>query len=200
MRNVLLLLSGLLFFSCSKNNLAHKDYAKWIQDEKNGLKVSKKVGDFEFSLQYKTVEFLALLENPDGFSRPEQLNDYISGLKGYEYFTLTIKNKDENEIMSAGIENDVEYFSRLEYLMNTLQDDISMLTSNGDTIPCVLFHYERNYGISKLNNCVLAFESSNIKRESDRTLVYDDQILGTGKICLTIKGSDVQNVPALNLK
>jgi hypothetical protein len=53
----------------------------------------------------------------------------------------------------------------------------------GDTLPCLLYHYERNYGIAPFNNIVMTFPNSKTQSGTNYKLfIFEDNILGLGTI------------------
>lgn len=194
------LLSVLLLTSCGKEMLAPKEYVSYIRTEKNGLLVSKSIGGFEFSLLYKPCEYIALMQDKDEHMAKATLDEKIKPMKGMQYYTFTIKTESGQELMREGISADNEYYERLDYIVSYMQNDLSLIDGK-DTLPCALFHYERNYNVAPQNNFVLGFEipKGTADKAADKTLVFNDQILGIGKLMLTINGNDITNIPQLKL-
>lgn len=185
-----------LLMNCKPSPMAAGKYIRWIEDEDNGCCVSKKISDYEFRLQYKPVDYIIINEYKGVLPANEKFDKRKSDLSGMQYYTFEVKNDKENELMRAGISNETEYFERLEYLTSYMQDDISLVIDN-DTLPCHLFHYERNYGVSPWNNFLLGFDNRTSEKSGTRKLIYNDKLLGTGPIMLTIKESDIQSAPQL---
>ena len=200
LKNIGCLLSILLLASCGKDVLAPKEYANYIRNEKNGLQVSKTIDGFEFSLLYKPVEYIALMQDKDENISKSVLDEKTKPMQGMQYYTFTIKTESGQELMREGISAENEYYERLDYIVSYMQNDISLIDGK-DTLPCALFHYERNYNIAPQNNFVLGFEIPKAEENTvtDKTLVFNDQILGIGKLMLTINSNAIKNIPQLKL-
>lgn len=192
------LLSGIvlfaLLFSCNPSALTPREYVAWMNEDRNGLKITKTIGGYDFTLLYKTPEYIALMEKKDERIPLDSIMKRADQLSGVQHYTFTIKPHEGGEVMAAGAQSEEEYYGRLQYLVESMQDDI-ILIEGKDTIPCALFHYERNYGISPLNNFVLGFEAVN--ENEDKVFVFNDRILGTGPVKFTVSANDIRNIPRL---
>lgn len=194
MRYVVLISFALWLVSCSTPSLDPVEYAHWIEDESNGLKVSKELDDFEFELQYRPIEYVSVIESRGEPITDQALKVYQTDRSGLQYYNLKITSKVSAEMLKTGIYSEEEYRSRLYYFTGPAQYDISLVQGQ-DTLPCLLFHFERNYGIAPYNNIVLAFENS-ITNE-DRQFLFFDQVLGVGTVKLTIARESIDGIPAL---
>lgn len=59
----LLAVCCLILGSCGDQpNLAPANYVKWVRDANNGLYQSKTINEFEFSAQYKPLDFIVAQE------------------------------------------------------------------------------------------------------------------------------------------
>lgn len=198
MRYWLTVIIGVLLVACTTNELVPMAYRSWIEDEANGLKVRKEISDFKFTFFYKPLEYIAVVESPD--MTREGLQQRVKELDGYQYYTLKIETQKYDELLKAGADSEREYYQHLEYFVSMMQDDLVLIDGN-DTLPCVLYHFEQNYHLAPFNNILLAFEKKDQEalQAGDKTLLYDDFILGTGTVKMTIKGSAIDNVPKLKL-
>jgi hypothetical protein len=188
----------LLISSCSPSSLDAISYIKWVEDEENELKVSKEIDGFSFSLQYKPVPYIILMENGGVCPADGKYNERKEELGGMQYYTLRISSDKDQDLLKAGVRNDNDYYSRLEYFTSVMQDDIK-LVDGSDTIACALYHYERNYNLSPYTNVMLGFENGlQEKKGAERTLILNDQVLGIGTIKLSIQEENIANMPELN--
>lgn len=188
-----------LFISngCAKKALEPKGYIDWIENPSNGLRVSKTIGTYTFRLLYQPHDYMALRRLKNQQVIPDSIKSINAQLGNLQYYILRVQAKNGEELMREGIRDDMEYYQRMEYFTGPMQDDVSLVDGK-DTLACVLFHFERNYGLAPYNDFLLGFESgSNASTNSDKTLLYDDDVLGTGPIHLTISGEDIKNIPTL---
>lgn len=196
LKAILFVSISILILSCEKKELGSMEFIQWIENEDNGLKVSKKIDDYDFTLQYKPLEYIFLLENKSLNPSKEAFSNRKSEMEGMQYYTLRINSEKNRELMNVGIQKEEDYYRKLEYFTSYMQGDISLI-QDGDTLPCLLFHFERNYGLSPNNDFVLGFEQSEEEKKGDRTLIFNDQVLGTGTVKLSISNNDILQVPKL---
>lgn len=191
------------FFSGSVQKLEPAAYVNWVESDDNGLKVSKAIGDFTFTALYKPLEYLALSELRDSITK-KAVEDKVSEYEGMQYFTFRISAKDQQkELLKVNIKSDNEYYNRIEYFSFKMQNDLKLIDGK-DTLNCILFHFERVYGLAPFATFVVGFpltkeEEKNMKKKTynDKTFFYDDRVFGTGHIYMTIKEKNLNQIPEL---
>ncbi len=189
----------LLLNSFKQASLEPKDYVKWLTDAGNGLIETKEIGAYKFSLFYKPAAYQALMECEDYNFQADSVNKTIKQLEGMDYYTFRIESKVTNELANAGTASQDQYSAKLQYFAGEMQNDISLVDGK-DTLPCSLFHYERNFGVSAHNNFILVFETGpQNKAANNKTLVFNDRVLGIGPLNLSIKGKNIDHIPQLKL-
>jgi hypothetical protein len=181
---IIILFAGSLLASCSKTKMNGPDYVRFIEDEANGLKVSKNIGEVKYTLQYKPAAYIRLRENQK------------SAEDGMQYYTLSLSLVDQHkDIMRYDLHGQNEYYERANYLSYGLMNDI-FLVENGDTLKCELFNYVRTYGLSPQADMVIGFRQPVLKAAADKLFVLDDKLFGGGLIKLKISAEDIENLPA----
>lgn len=197
--NYIAILFFILLSGCAVHELAPADYMQWVKDEENGLHVSKRMGDHIFSLQYKPSEFEALLHMKNNEVSRLRLNQATASMNELQYYTFCISSPGKKDPAASAAVDDADYNQRLNYLMFDMQNDF-MLIDGKDTLTCAFYHYERNFNVSPDNNILLGFEQVNTSNQiQDKTILYDDHLLETGAVLLTIKAEDLKSVPTLKL-
>ena len=193
------MINAVFIIGCSKpSNLNTKDYAAWIENPANGVCITKKISDFEFAVLYKPIEYVVAMESKNKNISKDSILKRRENLKGYQYFTFRIRSLKDNEFLKTGMTSQNEYYERLEYFVSNAQNDIKLVEEK-DTIPCALYHFERNYGISPYSSIVLSFEEKDNSNTKDKVFIYEDKVLGIGKIAIKIKGSELSDLPKLNI-
>jgi hypothetical protein len=173
------------------------EYVKWVTDTENGLRVSKNIGDCSYVLQYKPSEYEVLLHNQDVALNKRTMDSLKETVKGLQYFMLTISNKDGKEVAGENSIDQAEYNAKLDYMIADMQMDFSLIDGH-DTLPCAFYHYERNFKLSPVNNILLGFEKgASANNLNNKTLIYNDRLLGNGMVLLTIKAENIQKIPLL---
>lgn len=200
MRHYAILLIGCLIFSfgCKEEGTSTSDFIKWVENDKNGLKVSKQFENFIVTTQYKPLPYQALRQLKQVNPPRNQFKKEMEELDGLEYFNLVIRLANNNgDVLKEKINSENDYYQRIKYFSFEIQKDLVLKYGNGATKPCVFSHFERNFGISSAITITMAFESENI--QSDKTLEFNDKVLGLGKIELQISEHSINNIPNLVL-
>ncbi len=185
--------------SCSKPAILNtKEYTAWIENPDHGASFTKKINDFEFAVLYKPIDYIAAIESKNRNISKDSILKRRKDLKGYQYYTFRIRSFKDNEFFRTGMTSENEYYERLEYFVSNAQSDIKLIEGK-DTIACAVYHFERNYGISPYNNIVLSFEEKDSLNTNDKVFIYDDKMLGVGKIAVKIKADGLNDLPKWNI-
>jgi len=174
-------------------------YLQYVTDRSNGLVIDKEIGDVQYTLFFKPLEYLAIKNMGDQTDKSRVIEE-VESLKDLQYYNFKIAIKNFNqEILKYKLGSEQEYTDRVSYLAFGMQQDIR-LVEGLDTLPCALFHFERNYGVAPNANFVLAFEKSKSEKMIySRTLMFEDKIFGTGKVNMTIEKESIAQLPGLNI-
>lgn len=187
---------------CKEKILQPYEYIKWVENTDNGLRSEKIIKDYYFRLQYKPADYIVLRElGVEKSYKANLFNQRKAELDSFYYFNLDISSADKSQsILSNQLNNNEEYYARLNYFTTFAQQDIKLI-SNDDTIACALYHFERTYDLSPFNTIVLGFkqpkESNFLKY--DLQILFDDQILSIGQINFLIDRKKLKKVPKLAL-
>ncbi|HXP52335.1 MAG TPA: hypothetical protein VN922_20440 [Bacteroidia bacterium] len=178
----------------SDSKLVPGEYVKWVEDEQNGLKKKKEIEDIVFYAQYKPLPYIVCEEERKNDLPDTTIKRRTSELKGMQYLTLKIELKQaKGELLRYGISTTDDYNSRVSYFSFDMQKDLQ-LVEEGDTLPCLLFNYERIYGLAPYATFSLAFaKGKNIN--ADKTLILFDHIFNKGLVKFYFKGKDIEAVP-----
>ncbi len=140
-----------------------------------------KIKDVNFTLKHISNEQMALRDLGD-LSKASQAS-FDSILKGYDsllFFNLEVSMDGfSDELLHYKPEQGGSFDDRVTYYAFGMQKDICIVLAEKDTIPCTMYHYERNYGVSPKNKFILGFKASQLK---DAVLVYDNKFLTTGPV------------------
>lgn len=192
-----LFLSVMMSTGCLNSHPVSTDeYMSYIEDPANGVTVASRLENFEFGLLYKPLDYIIGLEFRNGVISLDSMSSRKKQLEGFQYYTLRIRSNQDSEFIRTGLSSENEYYQRLEYMVSNAQDDI-VLVEGRDTIPCAIYHFERNYGLSPNTNIVLAFAEGDQNSRKDKVLIYDDKILGLGRIELRILNKNIRRIPQM---
>lgn len=214
MKGVLLvaaIFSSIPFKGCGEyKSLKPVEYVKWVEDVGNELVVKKIIGDYVFALQYKPLDYSVLKAERNLNISKQELNSKTTEIEGLQYFTFQISTKEGNgELLKSGIsgkDEKVEYEKRIDYFSSKMQNDIKLIDGQ-DTLPCVLFHFERTYNLTPYSNFNLGFEYGSEEKSSGATrapltykskrLLYNDHAFNVGAVELMIKEENLNKIPNL---
>jgi hypothetical protein len=191
----LIILCTFFFFSC-RNELKPKEYVNWIKNKQKGLLVEKEKDSYLFRLQFKPEEYMALIETRGENTVDTSFQKVLENYSGMEYydFMIAVKNSN-NEVMKYDIKSPTEYFEKVDYMAFKMQNRFTLIADK-DTLPCKLFHFERNYNTSPESHFSLGFEVPK-NGVANRKLIYNDEIFGVNEIELEIQGESISKLPKL---
>ena len=186
-------------FACKPKEYSPSEYVQWIKNPTNGLLLSKEVGDYAIRLQYKPHEYLALLDSKGETLSDADFETLSHSYEGMDYYNLGISLRDKSkDILKEGIQSPNDYFQRVNYFSFKVGGNITAI-SGTDTLPCKLCHFERNYGLSPDCNLSIGFERQ-LDPNKPLRIIYDDEILGIGKVEFNISNTALTKLPTLKNK
>jgi hypothetical protein len=79
-----------------------------------------------------------------------------------------------------------------------MQKDFKLI-DGADTLDCVLYHFERVYGLAPYATMVLGFPLSKTRTSDykNKTIGYMDKLFGAGNVYMTVEEEDLNNMPSL---
>ncbi len=181
----------LVIASC-QDKVQPATYAKWVENQENGLRHTQTVEDYIFSLQYKPIEYMVALQERTTKLHTTVLEREKEKMEGLQYFNFKLSTLSGSPALSN---EKTDFEDKTRYLMSGMQKDLFLLEGT-DTLRCRMFHFEGANGILPYDNCVLAFDK-NKKTDTDKTFLYRADKLGLGWIKMTIKAEDIQRIPQL---
>jgi hypothetical protein len=188
--------------SCSKKQASPQEYMNYINSKENGLLKSIDIGDYLIEVQYRPVEYTALQEIGVDQATKETLNELVQQHKGEHCVLFRIGSKDKKtDALAIGITDQQQYNDRISYLISQINKDI-YLVDGKDTIPCSMHHFERSYHLTHYHTILFTFdkpEGRSKEEEGDKTIVYNDNLLGIGKMNIRIDEKDIQHIPTIQL-
>jgi hypothetical protein len=197
----LIALLATLWRSCAgtSSSLPASAYIAWVEDEANGLLVTKTIGTYTFSFQHKPSAYVVLQEEKRTNFSSESWDSLCAEVADMQYYTLRIGIEGNKDLTRFGLGNDQEYYARQEYLATLMQGDIQLIDGS-DTLNCLMYHYERTYGIDPQASIVLAFDNKKSGAASrNKTLYFNDNHFGVGPVMLTISAQSLSQTPELTL-
>lgn len=87
----------LIISSCKQRTLSAEEYIQYCNNPENKLIVQEVTDSFEYFLQYRSPEFMAIMEMGKSVNQ-FKLTSLINEYQGLEYYTLKIKNKNATSL------------------------------------------------------------------------------------------------------
>lgn len=172
------------------------EYVRWVEDEKNGLKREKTLGDMIFSAQYKPESYIVCEEERKESIADTVLKKKLKELTDMQYYDLKIEIKDgQGELLKYGLTSTEQYQERINYFSFGMQKDIQLVDGN-DTLPCLLYHYERVYDVAPYGTFILGFAKGK-NDNAGKTLLLFDKGFNKGIVKFYFEGKDIKYLPQL---
>ena len=182
--------------SSCKNELSPSAYVSWVRNSANGLKVERKIDPYTIAVQYKPQDYMALQEIRGTGMTAVEYDTIEKSYEGAEYYDLGISVTGSNkDFMMYNIKSPNEYFTKEQYMTFQLQKHLTLVAGR-DTLPCKIFHFERNYNSSPTSHFSIGFDEPK-EKDANRLIIYDDEILGLNQVILEIQGKNIAKVPRL---
>lgn len=193
-----LLLGVICFFAFRSIEITPSQYVKYIGDVKNGLHQIKKVGDWEFDVQYNSCAYIVANELRSNDLKVNDFNEHMKNLEGLHHFNLKIGTVNREDVAKFGISSPSEEYERLYYFSFLMGKDIKLVEGN-DTLSCSAFHFERTFDLSHQKSFVLAFEDKHKQEVKEKTLIIDSPIFATGPVKINFSEKNIKNIPNIKL-
>ena len=176
----------------SSRKLPPVEYVRWVEDEKNGLKIKQQDAPYTYELQYQPVEYLAVRQTKSLQISSSVLKAEMQKRGDLEYFTFKMWNEISRGILS---DKELEIENKSSYLLSGLQNDM-MLLSGQDTLQCVMLHFESANNLIPYDQCVLAFEPAADDKE-DMIFLFRSDKYKPGWVRMTINRENIKKIPKL---
>jgi len=192
----LVLITSILGACGGEAILQPNEYSQWMRNPDNGMLQSKKIQDFEFIAQYKTPEYITVLEEKRNDLEAQLVSNRVAELgTDMAYFNFRIQGKSYP--LQQGTSSEHEFNQRMAYANFGMQEDLK-LVEGGDTLDCHLYQFVRNYNVAPYLDFVIGFSRKNkTSVKEEKTLIFNDNAFGVGKIKLHFSSSDFNQLPKL---
>jgi hypothetical protein len=174
-----------------------ENYITWVRNPQNGLVKTKTIDDLKFTVQYKPYEYIVCLEERSDKVADTTMKRKVKELDGMQYYDLKILLKtNEGELLKSGINSMEEYDKRVKYFSFGMQNDIQLVDGK-DTLPCVMYHFERAYDATPVCTLLLGFNKDNSNAAKPKTLLVYDRTFNKGLLKFTFTEKRLQTLPKL---
>ena len=174
-------------------------YAEWKNHEPN-LANKQVMQELTFTLNYQPAEWMALKSLGPGagtqelMTETEQYSDLL-------YFNVRLQlNEAQTELLKYKLNDQQQYSQRIQYYAFKVQNDISLVVDEKDTIRCGISHFERTYSMTNYTDLLLGFSKKDLDADPDwkkLTLVFRDRVFGQGTIRFQFDRKQLTNTPKI---
>ena len=175
-----------------KEELMPVEYVRWVEDEKNGLRIRQQEGEYLYELQYQPLEYIVVLQERTGQIKASLLKEEMEKRGDLQYFTLKMYSGKGKGLLS---DKELEAENKELYLLSGLQQEM-MLSQADDTLRCLLFHFESSNNLIPYDQCVLAFEKP-LDNKKDILFIYRTDKYENGGVKIPIKRENINKIPKL---
>jgi len=175
---------GSLIISCKKE-LNQKEYAAYVSNPENGLRLDQNIGDFDLSVMYEPAEYFVSKSN-------SQLK--LEEVSQFEHFQFRIKLNEGGNILLYRETQQQNEVTRIYHFGFMAEKDFKIV-DGVDTVDCKLAHYSRNYNLSPTIDLSLAFDA--IPKKNNWQFIYSDKQFNLGTVKFLFKSDDLIDLPSL---
>jgi len=183
----ILVLITLIVSSCS-NKMSPGEYIDWIEDEDNGLRVSKETNAASYTLQYETADYKALLSmGPENVSK----TNLMAGREKFvsmHHFLLQIKPKSQKV-------NGNQSFT--EYLAYNLEEHIRFIRGEDTLKRTVMYHLESPAGVQPHYNILLAYPRK--QKRADLQINIKSNKMDKNKVEFVVSEGALSDLPQIDI-
>jgi hypothetical protein len=173
------------------------EYIKWVKDPRNGLLKIKAMDELEYAVQYKPYPYIICMEEQTDKLADTMVSRKIKELESVQYYDLKISLKDgQGELLKSKLGSADEYDKRVKYFAFGMQQDIQLVDGT-DTLPCIMYHFERAYDVAPYCTVLLGFENDKTKSGKQKTVLVYDKTFNKGLLKFTFKENRLQTLPKL---
>ncbi len=180
--------------------LQPSEYVKWMKSLESGLPKVKTLQDIEFTAYPLSPEFMACNDLRENNVDQQLWDSTIVNYRGMKYFMLRIDALNfGDELAKYQLQSQAEYQERIMYLSFEQQGNLSVQTDDGRDVPCVLYHFERTYGVTPYSTFMLGFDEASLEGAKELTLTLDDQLFDKGLVKFTWSTEVLKNIPKVEV-
>jgi hypothetical protein len=177
-----------------------KSLSTYISDSDHGLLQEKTINGVTIKAIYRPQDFLVKQEIDAGLAKTDSSIAKLREEYHKQIYFLISLSKNNQEVLNS-FAGDRESFSEMiNRLAFGIGENITLTTSESDTLEMVDFVYPRMYGMSNSTDILLAFKNKEIKNAEYLKLTLDDLGLQTGNVAFKFKIKDITRTPNLKLR
>lgn len=176
--------------------LSPAEYISWFKGDENHLRKTQMVNGVQYTLDYRSPEFLALMQEQNENITKAELDSAMNEISDLIQFRLQIEVPGSGkEFLKHNLTNESDYEPRVKYFAFDMQKDIYLKTEKGDSIPCSMYHFERTYNVSASSVFLLGFAGAQLEGKTE--IIIHEKVFAGQEIRFVFDPKELKNIPQL---
>jgi hypothetical protein len=172
-----------------------QELIEFVNDTKNGFVKTKTINEITYSVFLKPDQYVKA-KNQHYISIKDSVADDKTGSE-FQLFDVRIEvGNFQKEFIKYDLESIPQYEERVKYCSFEMQNDI-VLIDGKDTLPCVIFHFERTFDIVPFGHFLLGFKNNPSKDIKIKTIIFNDRLFNNGFLKFSFSPELMVNEPVL---
>lgn len=189
----------ILFGSCKKQ-LTEQELIDYIKSPDNGVLIEKKVGSLNYKVYYRPSDMLVNQElKAHNIATDSLINHYKNIYDKNLYFIVSISQNNQ-EVLNNLAGNKQHFGSMVNQLAFGMDQKVTLLTSQKDTLQLKDYIYPRTYGVGNSTDIMFVFENKDINQAEWIQMVIEDFGLQTGDARFKFLTKDIRKTPSLKFE
>ena len=170
----------LFITSCNNKDKDSTNYRDRIYSLSGQGWKSKRITQFINQINYSATEvplqYYILKDIGEDFKKVDSIYNLNRRERVIE---IEFQHTEQKDLLESQFTNR-SYEESVKYLAFKLENDFKVVTTSGDTLPCLGLHFERNFKVAPFKRALLYF--NNINPNDNIKLIYHDNLFGNGII------------------
>jgi len=161
-------------------------YIDYFNNPSTGLSIQQSTLNWIYKLQYRTPEFMALIELGNSNFSTSEFNEIADKYQEIDYYLLTIQGKKSSSF--------IEKKQLINHLSFDFKHQINQVTKYDSIIP-VLYHFENGFDALGEFRCLLGFTKQGINDKQIAIKFFDND----KNIEFMISSQAIASIPTLDI-
>jgi len=174
--------------SCKKAIRTPAEMTAYVNEPKNGLKVSQQAGKIETSVTYKPWQMMALNRGKDTAA--------LHGLKNKLFFVLSLSANHKELLRQLKFS---DYSEMVQVLAFRMGDYVSAVPDRGKAVPPEECLFQQTYGMGSANQLLLVFDKAKFEHVKQAEIRIKEFGLNTGNLDYCFNLEDINELQDIAL-
>jgi hypothetical protein len=189
----------MLFISC-RFAKDEKSLTKYIANPNHGLLQEKTINGVNIKVTYRPQDFLVKQAISAGTAKTDSAINRLKVQYHKQLYFIVSLSKNSQEVLNSFAGNQAQFSEMVTRLAFGMSENITLTTSQSDTLELVDYVYPRMYGMSNSTDMLFAFCNRELKNSEWLRLTIHDPGLQTGDVNFKFNTKDIKRIPKLKLR